>query len=66
MRNGRLLAEDSPDNMLLEHNLTSLEEVFLKLCMAESGSDDTNENVAAIAEPPKDVIVCILVIECDQ
>ena len=36
MRSGRLLAEDSPQNLLSTHNLNSLEDVFLKLCMKES------------------------------
>jgi hypothetical protein len=33
MRSGRLLAEDSPENLLRDYNLTSLENVFLELCM---------------------------------
>ena len=33
MRSGRLLAEDSPDNLLRNYNLFSLENVFLELCM---------------------------------
>lgn len=36
MRHGRLLAENSPENLLLEHNMDSLEDVFLKLCMSDS------------------------------
>jgi hypothetical protein len=35
MRSGRLLAEESPQNLLDNHNLTSLEDVFLKLCMKD-------------------------------
>jgi hypothetical protein len=33
MRSGRLLAEDSPENLLRDTNLSSLENVFLELCM---------------------------------
>jgi hypothetical protein len=33
MRSGRLLAEDSPDKLLAHYNLSSLEDVFLKLCI---------------------------------
>jgi hypothetical protein len=33
MRSGRLLAEDSPENLLRDYNQTSLENVFLELCM---------------------------------
>ncbi|XP_046464439.1 ABC transporter G family member 20-like [Daphnia pulex] len=40
MRSGRLLAEDSPDNLLREYNLSSLEDVFLKLCMADFGNEE--------------------------
>ena len=36
MRRGRLLAENSPEDLLLEHSLETLEEVFLKLCMSDS------------------------------
>ena len=36
MRRGRLLAENSPEDLLMEHNLETLEEVFLKLCMSDS------------------------------
>ena len=32
MRSGRLLAEESPDSLMVRHNLTSLEDVFLSLC----------------------------------
>lgn len=36
MRHGRLLAEASPEDLLIEHGLETLEEVFLKLCMTDS------------------------------
>lgn len=35
MRSGRLLAEDSPLNLLKIHSCLSLEDVFLKLCMKD-------------------------------
>jgi hypothetical protein len=35
MRSGFLLAEDSPQNLLNKHNLVSLEDVFLKLCVKQ-------------------------------
>jgi len=35
MRSGRLLAEESPENLLRNYNLPTLEEVFLKLCMKD-------------------------------
>jgi len=35
MRSGHLLAEESPHNLLTTHGLTSLEDVFLKLCMKD-------------------------------
>lgn len=36
MRNGRLLTENSPGNLLALHNMNSLEDVFLKLCVSDS------------------------------
>ena len=33
MRAGRLLTEDSPQYLLMKHNRTSLEDVFLSLCV---------------------------------
>ena len=38
MRSGRLLTEESPSNLLSNHDLTSLEDVFLKLCMKDVSS----------------------------
>jgi len=36
MRNGKLLAEDAPDNLMAQHGLDNLENVFLKLCISDS------------------------------
>lgn len=36
MRNGRMLAQDSPDRLLEHYKCESLEDVFLKLCMADT------------------------------
>ena len=36
MRNGALLAEDNPAKLMESYNLTTLEDVFLKLCMNQS------------------------------
>ena len=36
MRNGALLAEENPSKLMEAYNLTSLEDVFLKLCMRKS------------------------------
>lgn len=44
MRHGRLLAEASPEDLLVQHNLETLEEVFLKLCMT-----DSSQRAAALA-----------------
>ncbi|EFX84768.1 ABC protein, subfamily ABCH [Daphnia pulex] len=44
MRSGRLLAEDSPENLLRDYNLSSLEDVFLKLCMADCVNEDKAAN----------------------
>lgn len=36
MRHGKLLAEDSPDNLMSQHKMDNLEDVFLKLCISDS------------------------------
>lgn len=36
MRHGKLLAEDSPDNLMSQHGMDNLEDVFLKLCISDS------------------------------
>jgi hypothetical protein len=36
MRNGRILAEDSPDELMHSNGLSNLEDVFLKLCVTDS------------------------------
>lgn len=35
MRQGRLLAENSPDQLMADHCQDTLEDVFLKLCMSD-------------------------------
>ena len=45
MRSGRLLVEDSPKNLLVFHEMTTLEDVFLKLCIkdVEESSKETRK-----------------------
>lgn len=40
MRSGRLLAEESPENLLKIYGFDSLEDVFLKLCMKDGNGKD--------------------------
>lgn len=40
MRQGRLLAENSPEQLLAQYNMETLEEVFLKLCMTDSSAKE--------------------------
>ncbi|XP_046382796.1 ABC transporter G family member 23-like [Ischnura elegans] len=42
MRGGKLLAEESPDNLLAIHHCGSLEEVFLKLCVLQNRRKRSN------------------------
>lgn len=44
MRSGRLLTEESPDNLLRDYNLSSLEDVFLKLCMNDEGKNKIEQS----------------------
>ena len=46
MRSGRLLTEDSPENLLRDYNISSLEEVFLKLCMNDEGKSKIKQQPA--------------------
>ena len=42
MRSGRLLTEGAPQNLLIKHNLSSLEDVFLKMCMKDVNNNERN------------------------
>jgi ABC-type multidrug transport system ATPase subunit len=43
MRNGILLAEDTPRNIISRHEVENLEEAFLKLCMKRGASEEAIE-----------------------
>lgn len=49
MRSGRLLAEQSPENLLRMYGLSSLEDVFLKLCMTDNSITPVGE--VAVSSP---------------
>jgi len=57
MRFGRLLAEGSPQNLLLEYDKISLEDVFLELCMKDNDFDALGDEIdgprASIIKPDK-------------
>ena len=42
MRNGKLLAEDSPMQLLTIYGLETLEQVFLKLCVKDEKGSTTS------------------------
>lgn len=44
MQGGRLLAEDSPQNVLNRFQLSSLEEAFLRLCVKNLYNEDHNHS----------------------
>lgn len=48
MRNGILLAEDTPNNIISRHEVDNLEEAFLKLCMKRGASEDAIQEEAAM------------------
>lgn len=56
MRNGILLAEDSPQNILLRYEAGTLEDAFLKLCMKHGVSDEADQNVPQIHADGNDFI----------
>lgn len=45
MRNGILLAEDAPQNILSRFEVDSLEDAFLQLCMKHGVSDEADQNL---------------------
>lgn len=49
MRHGKILAEDSPDKLMRIHQLSNLEDVFLKLCVTDSARKAAN-----LAGPQRD------------
>ncbi|CAN8001715.1 unnamed protein product [Ixodes hexagonus] len=44
MRQGRMLAQASPDTLMHQHSMLTLEDVFLKLCMADNQSNNNNSS----------------------
>lgn len=48
MRNGILLAEDTPINVMNRMNVDNLEEAFLRLCLRKGVSDEVEENTEDI------------------
>ena len=49
MRAGHMLAQSPPEALLQAHHLSSLEDVFLKLCQADQ-SVDGKQTITASAE----------------
>lgn len=49
MRNGILLAEDAPQNILSRFEVESLEDAFLQLCMKHGISDEADQNLKQIS-----------------
>lgn len=45
MRNGILLAEDTPQNILAKFNAETLEDAFLQLCVKHGVSDEADQNL---------------------
>lgn len=54
LRNGRLLAEDSPQSLLENFNEDSLESVFLKLCILDEKAFDNNREDSIKSFDPKE------------
>uniref|UniRef100_A0A8D8V747 ABC transporter G family member 23 n=1 Tax=Cacopsylla melanoneura TaxID=428564 RepID=A0A8D8V747_9HEMI len=59
MRDGALLAEQSPSSLLASHNCNYLEDAFLELCIQQQNSDETRKNeekenrrMSSIKAPP--------------
>lgn len=48
MRNGILLAEDSPQSIISHFEVQSLEDAFLQLCMKHGISDEASQNLKQV------------------
>lgn len=52
MRSGRMLAQDSPDRLLNDFNCETLEDVFLKLCLADKENRQIEKSkIVKVVEP---------------
>lgn len=49
MRNGILLAEDTPQNILSNFEVDTLEDAFLQLCVKHGVSDEADQNLKQVA-----------------
>ena len=52
MRFGRLLAEGHPDTLLEEYGRTTLEDVFLRLCVGDD-EEAVKREVEKVSQSPK-------------
>lgn len=48
MRNGILLAEDTPTNILSKYHTENLEDAFLQLCVKHGVSDEADQNLQLV------------------
>ena len=51
MRNGILLAEDAPQNILSRFEVDTLEDAFLQLCMKHGVSDEADQTLKQVKIP---------------
>ena len=49
MRSGRLLVEESPENLLNSYHLPSLEDVFLKICIRDGVKKRVEQRIGVAA-----------------
>lgn len=56
MRNGILLAEDSPQNILSQYEADSLEDAFLQLCVKHGVSDEADSKLQHINTIPDKIV----------
>jgi hypothetical protein len=58
MRSGRLLVEESPENLLNSYRLPSLEEVFLKICIRDGVKNRVEQRIGVVSSTSSPVITC--------
>lgn len=52
MRNGQLLVQANPEVLLVQHNLSTLEQVFLKLAVKQDDEKKSGIELSALPPPP--------------
>jgi ABC-type multidrug transport system ATPase subunit len=56
MRNGILLAEDTPKNIVSRYEVDNLEDAFLKLCVKHGVSEEAEEEIMTLGQKSENIV----------